>query len=196
MKQSSFFALIDRLRYINRWSLMRSGKVENVSEHSFQTAYIAHALALIGRDVFGGRTDPERVCVAALYHDAAEVLTGDLPTPVKYMNPDMRHSYKAIEKSSRERMLSLLPSALEPSFRPVVNAEEEDPAVYRYVRAADKLSAYIKCVEERNMGSREFLRAEKQLRALLDGMDMPEAAYFIETFLSAYEGTIDDIGDE
>ena len=143
----SFFALISRMRYIGRWGLMRNSLPENISEHSHMAAVLAHALAVIGRDVYGKETDPDKCAAAALYHDSSEILTGDLPTPIKYNNDAIRESYKEIENRACEKLLALLPNELKASFEPLLLDSDEE--THAYVKAADKLSAYIKCIEER-----------------------------------------------
>lgn len=155
-------------------------------------AVLAHALAVIRRDVFGGEIDPGEAAVAALYHDAPEILTGDLPTPVKYFNPGIRDAYRQVERVSADRLLEMLPEALRPSFAPYVR-EELDGELLRLVKAADKLSAYIKCVEELKAGNSEFKKAAEQTRAALERMDLPELGYFMEKFLPAFELTLDEL---
>ncbi len=150
---SHFFALIARMRYIDRWGLMRNTRPENLQEHSHMVAVLAHALAVIGRDRFASAVDPNEAAVAALYHDAPEILTGDLPTPVKYDNPAIRDAYKAVESVAADKLLSLLPDELRPAFDPYVR-EELEPELLRVVKAADKLSAYLKCLEELEGGQR------------------------------------------
>lgn len=186
-----FFAYISRMRYIDRWALMRNSQKENVQEHSHMVAVIAHALALIRKEIFGGEIDPGEVAVAALYHDAPEILTGDLPTPVKYFNPGIRDAYKQVEEISADKLLSMLPDELRPSYVPYL--KEEPGALRDLVKAADKISAYIKCVEELKMGNNEFREAASQTMALLKGSPLPEVAYFMEHFLPAFELTLDEL---
>lgn len=187
-----FFALMSRMRYIGRWGLMRSVQPENVSEHSHMVAVLAHALAVLENEKFGGNIDVGEVAVAALYHDAPEILTGDLPTPVKYYNPEIKTAYKAVEQTSAERLLALLPEELQPIYRPYVS-ETCDPAVERVVKAADKLSAYIKCVEETKAGNHEFDDAEKQVRAALEANNLQSLHYFMDHFLPAFGLTLDQL---
>ena len=156
-----------------------------------QTAMIAHGLAMLGRERFGRQVDPERVTVIALYHDASEAITGDLPTPIKYYNPDIKHAYKQIESVSCEKLLGLLPEELRESYRPLLH--ESDPGVARIVKAADKLSAYIKCVEELKAGNREFESAARQTREALVGMHLPCLDYFMAHFLDAFQLTLDEL---
>ena len=188
-----FFAFISRMKYIPRWSLMRSTVQENVQEHSHMTAVLAHALGLIRRDVFGVPCDPEHLAAVALYHDAPEILTGDLPTPVKYHGAGIKAAYDEVEALAVEKLLGELPEALRPAYRALLTAER-DPAEYELVRAADKLSALIKCVEERKAGSREFLSAETATLKKLAELHLPEADYFIEHFLPGFEKNLDELG--
>ncbi|MBD5097951.1 MAG: 5'-deoxynucleotidase [Clostridiales bacterium] len=187
----SFFAYIFRMRYIARWALMRNTRTENVEEHSYEVAVLAHALASIGRDVFHKELDPDRAAVAALFHDAPEIITGDMPTPIKYYNPDIKTAYRQVEAVAQDKLLSMLPSELVPAYAPLVR--ESDPQVRRYVKAADKLSAYIKCVEELKAGNAEFKKASEQTLAALKGMEMEELDYFMERFLPAFSLTLDEL---
>ncbi len=187
-----FFALMSRMRYIGRWGLMRSVEQENVSEHSHMVAVLAHALAIIENEKFGGALDVGEVTVAALYHDAPEILTGDLPTPVKYFNPEIKTAYKAVEQTSAERLLSLLPQEFQDIYRPYVS-ETCPPEVERVVKAADKLSAYIKCVEETKVGNHEFDDALKQVGAALEENPLKSLHYFMENFLPAFGLTLDQL---
>lgn len=188
----SFFALISRMRYIGRWGLMRNSLPENVQEHSHMAAVIAHCLAVVGRDVYGKDIDPDRCASAALYHDASEILTGDLPTPIKYSNDAIRDSYKDIESAACRKLLGLLPEELKGSFEPLLMDTDEN--THAYVKAADKLSAYIKCVEERKAGNNEFLSAEAQILDVLEKSPMPEVGYFLKNFMPAFELTLDELG--
>lgn len=186
-----FFAYISRMKHIDRWALMRNSTKENVQEHSHMVAVIAHALAVIRRDMFGGIIDPGEAAVAALYHDAPEILTGDLPTPVKYFNPDIRDAYKKVESVSAEKLLSMLPEQLRPAYAPYLR--EEPGEIHDLVKAADKLSAYIKCVEELKAGNLEFKKAAEQTLETLKTSPLPETAYFMEHFLPAFELTLDEL---
>ena len=189
--ESGFFALLARGRYIRRWGLMRSTNEENISEHSYMTALLAHSLAVIRRDVFGGEADPDRCAAVALFHDASEIITGDLPTPVKYANPEIFDAYKKIEGLASERLGALLPEELRPAYEDVLG--EGEGGVRELVKAADKLAAYIKCVEELEAGNVEFRSAAKQTRAALDALGLPEIDYFIKTFMPAFGMTLDEI---
>lgn len=187
-----FFALISRMRDIRRWGLMRNTFEENVQEHSHMVAVIAHALAVIGRDVYGRDTQPDRCAVAALYHDASEILTGDLPTPVKYHNPEIREAYHKIEAHAQTRLLRHLPEPLRESIGSYMLPDRLDGLTRDYVHAADKLSAYIKCVEERRAGNAEFKSAGDSLLAALEKSDMPEVKYFLDNFIPSFGMTLDE----
>lgn len=188
----SFFALISRMRYIGRWGLMRNSLPENIQEHSHMVAVLAHSLAIIGRDIYGKDCNPDKCATAALYHDASEIITGDLPTPIKYNNDAIRNSYKEIENRACNTLLSFLPQQLRESYKPLLL--DTDSQVHSYVKAADKLSAYIKCVEERKAGNNEFLSAEAQILSQLKGNPLPELQYFMENFIPAFELTLDELG--
>ena len=187
----NFFALISRMRYIERWGLMRNTFQENIQEHSHMVAVLAHALAVIRREVFGGEIDPGRAAVLALYHDAPEILTGDLPTPVKYYNPEIRDAYRAVEEVSAQKLLSMLPEGLRPAYAPLLLPEED--GCHALVKAADKLAAYIKCVEELKAGNLEFRQAAQQTRQVLEESPLPEVAYFLEHFLPGFHLTLDEL---
>ena len=188
----NFFAYISRMRYIERWSLMRNSLPENIQEHSHMVAVLAHALGVIRRDVFNKPCDADKCAAAALYHDCSEILTGDLPTPIKYHSPDIMAAYKEVEKLAAEKLLNTLPAELRSAFSGYVH--EEDEEVKAIVKAADKLSAYIKCIEERKAGNNEFLSAEKQTREILENSPHPEVRYFMENFIPAFELTLDELG--
>lgn len=187
----SFFAYISRMRYIGRWGLMRNTVQENVQEHSHMVAVFAHALAVIGRDVFGHTIDPGMVAVVALYHDASEIFTGDLPTPVKYHNPEIQAAYKKVEAGAADRLLSLLPLTLHRSYAPLFS--DSDAELHLLVKAADKLSAYVKCLEELKAGNTEFRTAAEQTLAALEALDLPELRYFMKQFLPAFSLTLDEL---
>ena len=189
---NEFYALMGRMRYITRWGLMRNTFSENIQEHSHQVAVLAHALALIRRDILHLEgPDPDKCAVAALYHDASEILTGDLPTPIKYYNPDIRTAYKEVERIAGERLLDMLPPALRDAYAPLVL--EEDGQITRIVKAADKLSAYIKCVEERKAGNTEFDSAAQQGMKAMKEMDMPELNWFIAECLAPFSLNLDQL---
>ena len=190
---NSFFALISRMRYIGRWGLMRSSIPENVQEHSHMVAVIAHALGVIRREVFGRECDPNALAAAALFHDAPEIITGDLPTPVKYHSGDLTAAYKEVERGAAEKLVSMLPVELQSAYEPLISGKvgEENEQL---VKAADRLSAYIKCIEERKAGNLEFLSAERQTLERIRSMALPEAEYFLEHFIPAFEQDLDGLG--
>lgn len=191
-EQHAFFAYLSRMRYISRWGLMRNTFQENIQEHSHMVAVLAHALAVIGRERFGGTVDPGQAAAAALFHDAPEILTGDLPTPVKYYNPEIRDAYKEVEEVSARKLLSMLPDELRPAYEGLL-METAAPGVGAVVKAADKLSAYIKCLEELKAGNTEFRLAAEQTRQALEASPLPEVGYFMEHFLPAFELTLDEL---
>ena len=189
--KSHFFAYISRMRFIQRWALMRNTAPENVQEHSHQAAVLAHALAVIRNEKFGGHVDAGAVAAAALYHDASEILTGDMPTPIKYDNPDIQSAYKDVETVAEKKLLSMLPPDLRPDFEDAVTIP--DPEVHALVKAADKLSAYLKCVEELKAGNTEFKKAKVQTHAALCQNPSPALKYFMEHFLDGFELTLDEL---
>lgn len=188
----SFFALVSRMRNITRWSLMRNSSVENVQEHSHMVAVIAHALAVIRRDVFGLGADPDRTAAAALFHDASEIFTGDLPTPIKYFDSDIMSAYKRVESIASEKLLASLPAGMRPAYEEFLSPDKSDD-VRPLVKAADKLAAYIKCLEELRAGNLEFRLAAEQSRGKLSSLNMPEVNYFLEHFVPAFELTLDEL---
>lgn len=187
-----FFAFLSRMRYISRWGLMRNTVQENIQEHSHMVAVLAHALAVIRRDVFGVPCDAGAAAVAALYHDAPEIFTGDLPTPVKYYNPEIREAYKEVEAVSAGKLLAMLPQELRASYAPWLR-EDYDSEVHALVKAADKLSAHIKCLEELKAGNTEFRRAAEQTLEAVKAMKLPEVDYFIQNFLPGFGLTLDEL---
>jgi len=187
----AFFACLSRLKLISRWSLMRNTQPENDAEHSLQVAMIAHGIALIGRERYQREVDPEHVLSLAVYHDATEVMTGDLPTPVKYHNDALRDAYRRLEDVSAERLLSLLPEDLRPAFSPYL--KQEAGYSREVVKAADRISAFIKCLEEKRAGNREFDYAAENVRRSLEEISLPEAHDFLRDFLPAFEMTLDEI---
>ena len=189
---NEFYALMGRMRYITRWGLMRNTFSENISEHSHMTAVLAHALALIRRDILHLPTpDPDRCAVAALYHDASEILTGDLPTPIKYYNPDIKDAYKQVERIAGNRLLDMLPPQLRASYEHLVLEDEAD--VLPFVKAADKLCAHIKCLEEQKAGNTEFDTAAKQTWEAMKAMERPELNWFLKNCLGAFALNLDQL---
>lgn len=188
-----FFAYLARMKYIARWSLMRSTVQENIQEHSHMVAVLAHVLGLIRRDVFGKECNPEELAAIALYHDTPEILTGDLPTPIKYHSASIKSAYDEVETIAVDKLLNELPEALRNSFRDLLTASDT-PERYELVKAADKLSAYIKCIEERKAGNSEFISAESSTRKKLTEMHLPEVDYFLEYFIPGFEKNLDELG--
>lgn len=190
---SDFFALISRMRYISRWGLMRSSIPENVQEHSHMVAVLAHALGVIRRDVFQKPCDIGTLVCAALYHDAPEILTGDMPTPIKYHSADITHAYQEVERVASDKLVNMLPVVVQAEFKPLISGEVGED-LKPLLKCADRLSAYIKCVEERKAGNLEFLSAERQTRERIESMDLCEAEYFLENFMPAFEKNLDELG--
>ncbi len=185
-----FFAILSRMRDVRRWALMQNTRSENLSEHTLDVCYLTHLLITLHNRRFGGDLDAGRAIQYALYHDCTEILTGDLPTPVKYYSPALRTAYADLEEQARERLLSMLPEDLREEYR---ESFEIDPAYRPYLKAADRLSALIKCVEERRQGNGEFRSAEESTRALLTEMGLPEVTVFLEEYLPAYLLTLDEL---
>ena len=189
--QHRFFALISRMRYISRWGLMRNTFEENVQEHSHMVAVLAHGLAMIQRDILKEPADPERCATAALFHDASEILTGDLPTPIKYYNPDIKGAYKQVERIAGNRLLDLLPPQLRGSYESLVL--EDEPELLPIVKAADKLCAHIKCLEEQKAGNTEFDTAARQTWEAMKAMERPELEWFLDNCLGAFALNLDQL---
>ncbi|MBT4838949.1 MAG: 5'-deoxynucleotidase [Methylococcales bacterium] len=189
---SHFFAYMARMKLIARWPLMRNSYVENIQEHSLQVAMLAHALALIKNKYFEGTINPERVALLAMYHDASEVITGDLPTPVKYYNKEIKTAYQAIESEAEKQLVKMLPDDFQEDFHRIFTMENDGNA-HVIVKAADTLSAYLKCVEEVGMGNHEFTQAKMALEKKLKEMALPEVSYFLETFVDSFSLTLDEI---
>lgn len=187
-----FFAYLDRMKYIKRWSLMRSVREENIMEHSQQVAVIAHALALINNKIFNGNVDVSKTVLLAQYHEVGEVITGDLPTPIKYFNPEIKSAYKDLEKNACERILNMLPENLKGEYDKYI-MPETDCIEYKLVKAADKLSAYLKCVEEVKAGNSEFKKAKGTIEKDLKNMKLQEVDYYFKEFVPAYELTLDEL---
>lgn len=188
---NNFFGMLARMKYINRWGLMRNTINENIAEHSLEVAIIAHALAIIGNTYHGKNLNAEHIAVLAIMHDTTEIITGDLPTPIKYYAPEIRDSYKKVEKIAAQQLIAELPEEMQPEYEKILKEEKNED--WKYVKAADKLSAYIKCIEERNMGNTDFINAEETLKKSVDDMNMEEAEFFLEKFLPSYTMTLDEI---
>ena len=186
-----FFAYVSRLRYIRRWGLMRSVMPENDAEHSLQVAMIAHAIAVMGRDRYGRHVNPEHVLALGVYHDVSEVITGDMPTPVKYQTEELRRSYKDVERMANERLLSMLPEELRAAYVPYLSVPEDYDR--QVVKAADSISAYLKCLEEKRAGNREFDAAGESLRSSLAEIALPEVQDFIREFIPSFELSLDEL---
>lgn len=189
----SFFAMISRMKYIDRWALMRNTDRESLDSHSKEVAVIAHALAVIGNKRYGKNYNPDRAAVLGLYHDAHEIITGDMPTPVKYQNEDILVAFKAVEDSANEKLLNKLPEDLREEFSSLLTGKNEDEELLVLIKAADRLSALIKCIEERKAGNTEFKEAEKSTAKRIKKMNVPEADVFLNEFIPAYEQTLDTL---
>lgn len=180
------------MKYIKRWSLMYSSKEENIMEHSEQVAQIAHALALINNIVFGGSANPDRCVTLAVFHECSEVITGDLPTPIKYYNSEINKAYKSLESIANDKLLAMLPDKFRDVYKEVLSPDKESYE-WKLVKAADRLSALVKCIEERKGGNKEFLKAENSIRESISASPLPETGWFAENFLAAYEKTLDEL---
>ncbi len=197
MKQSHFYAMLSRMKYINRWGLMNNTKYENISEHSHQTAILAHCLVLIHNKRFGGDLDAERAALLALFHDSTEIITGDMPTPVKYANPEIRDVYRQVENSAADRLLQMLPEDFRGEYAELLRfSGEKDSGLEVYVKAADRFSALIKCIEEMRMGNDEFRKAKETIEQSIRDMRLPEAEVFFEEFLPSFYLALDEIQDQ
>ena len=193
MNNSHFFAHLSRLKLINRWPLMRNVRTENVSEHSLQVAFVAHALAIIKNKRFNGNVNPERIALLAMYHDASEVLTGDLPTPTKYYNPQITCEYKKIEKIAQHKLINMLPTELQDDFKILIDDDYYDETEKNIVKQADALCAYLKTIEELSAGNNEFKLAEQRLKKTLSERNTPEMDYFLEIFVPSFSLSLDEI---
>lgn len=193
MGQSHFYAMLSRMKYINRWGLMNNIKYENISEHSLQVAVIAHCLVLIHNKRFGGNLNAERAALLGIYHDSTEIITGDMPTPIKYFNPDIKSAYKKIENTAADKLISMLPEDFRNDMEQIIKANgNNDVIIEKFVKAADKLSALIKCIEEIKMGNTEFLKAKEATENALHDMSMPEVKVFEDEFLSSFYLSLDE----
>lgn len=191
MDNNSFYALLSRMKNINRWGLMRNSWNENIAEHSLETAFIAHGLAVISNIYFNNNVDESKVAVIAMFHDTTEIITGDMPTPVKYLEPGIRDSYKKVEFQAGQQLLGSLPKDMRPEYEKVIN--QDDNELYRFVKAADKISALIKCIEEEKMGNTDFISAKNATIKSINDMKMPEIDYFLEHFMPSYSLTLDEL---
>lgn len=191
-QQYNFFAMVNRMKMIDRWALMQNTTKENIAEHSHSVAVIAHALALIGNKKFGKHYDENRAALLALYHDTTEVITGDMPTPVKYYNDEIKNVYKDIEHIAGERLLAMLPNEFQVDYEPFFTHQEQDKDLWKLVKAADKISALIKCIEENRMGNKEFEIALKSQEKKIKDIDLDEVKYFCNHFMPAYYLTLDE----
>ena len=189
---SHFFAYLSRMKYILRWNIMRNTSKENIQEHSLQVAMIAHGLAVIGNKLYGRNYDVGKVLSYAVYHEAAEVITGDLATPIKYFNPDIKHAYKEIEKVAEEKLLAMLPQPLQGEYRSLIQPDKDSPE-YMLMKAADRICAYLKCVEELKAGNCEFEKAKESTRKNLDQYNLEEIKYFLDVFCDSFALTLDEL---
>ena len=185
--------MLSRMKYINRWGLMRNVRSENLCEHSLETAMISHALAVIGNKRLGKNYDPDRAATLAIFHDVTEIITGDLPTPVKYHSPEIRKAYGEVENLAADRLVAMLPEDMKDEYREALKGHDEDKTYAPLIKAADKISAIIKCMDEKNSGNHEFIKAEETLRAAAKALNLPEADIFMEEFLPSYALTLDEL---
>lgn len=190
---SHFFAFLSRMKLIKRWGLMRNTHPENIQEHSLQVAMIAHSLAIVRNKLFDGKLDPERVMALAIYHEVSEVITGDLATPIKYFNPEIKKAYGEIEEVAKKRLFGMLPEELKSDYKRYLFNTREDEENWKVVKAADKISAYLKCLEEIKMGNEEFKSAEKSIKKEIDKFALPEVDYFMEKFVPSFSLTLDEL---
>lgn len=193
MGKNDFFAFTSRTKYINRWALMRNTRYETLSEHSAEVAQLSYALAVIGNERLGKNYNCERASLLGLYHDAPEIITGDLPTPVKYYSKETKEAYKAVERNAEKQLLSMLPDDLLPFYEPLFKKKNEDKELWKLVKAADKISGYLKCVAERKAGNSEFCEAEKTLLKSMKMLECEELKIFTEEFLPSFEKTLDQM---
>lgn len=187
-----FFAMMSRMKYIRRWGLMRNTEEENLSEHCLEVAMLAHALCMIRNERLGGSLDCDRAAVLGMYHDATEIITGDLPTPIKYFDENLRSAYAKAEESAQKKLVDMLPDYLKGEFASFIIPDDEDAELWKIVKAADKLSALIKCMNECALGNRDFEKARLSTEKTVDGLDMPEVRIFMEEFMPSFGLTIDE----
>ena len=188
-----FFAMLSRMKYINRWALMKNTHTENISEHSLEVAKIAHALAVIHNTRFGGNANAERAAVLGVFHDAPEIITGDMPTPVKYYSKQIKEAYDQVEDDACKALLEMIPEDIREEYKAFFFKQEEDRLLWKFVKAADKISAYTKCLEESMAGNNDFDKAAKANLEAIRKIDMPEVQSFIDDFLSSYSLTLDEM---
>ena len=187
--KSNFYAVLSRMKNIYRWGLMRNTRRESLSEHSFEVALISHALAVINNERLGGNADPNLCAVAALFHDTSEIITGDMPTPIKYHNPEIRDAYKKVEKIAEDKLISMLPEDMQSTFAPLYEPDEQ---TFKIIKAADRISALIKCIEETEMGNKEFKEAKTSIEKSVRALNMKEADIFLDDFLDGFTLTLDE----
>ena len=190
---SHFFAYLSKMRFVTRWGLMRNTYVENLLEHSLQVGVVAHALAVIRNTHFGGSANPDRAAVLALFHDAAEVITGDIVSPIKHFNPKVRQAHAEIEEIARQRLHGMLPDALRDAYEPLLFPKDDEQEAWDLVHAADKLCAYLKCLEELRAGNEDFAKAAQALEKSVRALPQPEVAYFLEHFVESFSKTLDEL---
>lgn len=188
-----FFAMISRMKLIERWALMRNSISENISEHSLEVSILAHALAIISNERLGNHLNADKAALIGIYHDATEIITGDMPTPIKYFNENIQGAFKAVEHAAAERLLYMLPEDMRQSYETLFIPQEDETYLWKLVKAADKLSALIKCIEERKAGNTEFIRAEESIGEILNAMELKEVDIFMKEFLPAYYKTLDEL---
>jgi 5'-deoxynucleotidase len=191
--ESNFFAMISRMKFIERWALMRNSRQENLSEHSLEVSILAHALAIISNERLGNSLNAEKAALIGIYHDATEIITGDMPTPIKYFNQNIQGAFKEVERVAADRLLKLLPEDIRSSYEEIFLPKEEDAFLWKLVKAADKLSALIKCIEEGKAGNTEFISAKKSILSHLTEMKLQEVDIFLKEFLPAYDKTLDEL---
>lgn len=189
----NFFAMFSRMKYIHRWALMRNNRQETLSEHTLEVSAIAHALAVISNEKFGTKLNAERAALLGIYHDMPEIITGDMPTPIKYGNPELKQAYKIVEKETASRLVSLLPDYMQKSYSAFFIKEDADKPLWQIVKAADKISALIKCIEETDAGNREFCGAKESVLSAIEGLDCPAAKVFLEDFIGSYSLNLDEL---
>lgn len=189
----SFFAMMSRMKLIERWALMRNSIAENISEHSLEVSILSHALAIISNERLGKHLNAEKAALIGIYHDATEIITGDMPTPIKYFNENIQGAFKAVEEVAAKRLLMMLPEDMRKSYDSIFFPQEDEGYLWKLVKAADKLSALIKCIEERKAGNTEFLSAERSIKEILVTMKLEEVDIFIKEFLPAYDKTLDEL---